>query len=307
MEDRLGHVLGEREAPVLVIHHRHLRQFALRDPVGQAHHGLDKVTTLADHPARTQDVMTRRVRDRDVTRGLRLTIHTQRSEPLRLVMHLARSVEHVIRTHMHQRDVMLARDPSQQGRPLRVRLPRQGTTLRGLRPVHGRVRARVDDRAIQAPVELVVLGRIGEIERVDVVELETLQTMALHVVADRVAQLAVAARHHRTTRRHRLRIPEHRMMQIRLGPFRILQRNRPLDVQLRVGEVHERVRPLLLQTPVRVHQVRVHGTILQRLEAVAHATRHVDRLRWIQHGRIHLAERVARTRVPHADGRGKGA
>ena len=96
-------------------------------------------------------------------------------------------------------------------------------------------------------------------------------------------------------------------MQISLGPFGLVQRNRPLDIQVRVGEVHERVRLLLLQRPVRVHEIRVHGAVLQRLEAVAHATGHVDRLRRVQYGRIHLAERVAGTqihpRAEHAAGR----
>ena len=99
---------------------------------------------------------------------------------------------------------------------------------------------------------------------------------ALRVRADRTAQLAVAARHQRALRLHRLRIPEHRMMQVRLGAFGLLQRDRPLDAQLRVREVHERVRLLLFQTPVRAHQIRVHGPVLQGLEAVAHAARHVD-------------------------------
>ena len=60
---------------------------------------------------------------------------------------------------------------------------------------------------------------------------------------------------------------------------------------------------------MRVHQIRVHGTVFERLEAVAHATRHVDRLRWIQYGRVHLAERVAGTQVhpraEHATGRNR--
>lgn len=169
----------------------------------------------------------------------------------------------------------------QQGRALSVGLPGQRAPFRRLGLVDRGVRARVDDRAVQRPVEPVVLGRVGEVERVDVVELETLQTMRVHVGADRAAQLPVAARHHRAARRHRLRVLQHGMVQIRLGAFRVLQRDRPLDVQVRVGEVHERVCLLLFQAPVRVHEVRVHGVVLQRLEAVAHATRHVDRLRRI--------------------------
>ena len=126
--------------------------------------------------------------------------------------------------------------------------------------------------------------------------------MRLRVRADRTAQLAVAARHQRALRLHRLGVLEHRVMQVRLGAFGLLQRNRPLDAQLRVREVHERVRLLLFQTPVRVHQIRVHGPVLQGLEAVAHAARHVDCLGRIQTGRVHLAEALARAQVnPRAE------
>ena len=97
------------------------------------------------------------------------------------------------------------------------------------------------------------------------------------------------------------------MVQVRFGAFGVLQRDRPLDVQVRVGEVHERVCLLLLQTPMRVHEIRVRGAVLQRLEAVTHATRHVDRLRWIQYGRVHLAERVAGAQVhPRAEHAARG-
>ena len=251
--------------------------------------------------------MARRVRDRDVARGLRLPVHAQRGEPLRLVMQLARSVEHVVRAHVHQGDVVLARHTGQQGRSLRVGLPRQGAPLRGLRPVDRGVRARVDDRAVQAPVKPAVLCRVGEVERVDVVELETLQTMRVHVGADRAAQLAVAAGDHRAARGHGLGVPEHRVVQVRLGAFGVLQRDRPLDVQVRVREVHEGVGLLLLEAPMRVHEIRVRGAILQGLETVAHATRHVDRLRWIQYGRVHLAEGFARTQVhPRAEHGARG-
>ena len=46
VEDRLGHVAGEGQAAVLVVHHGDLVQAVLRvrDAVGQGHHGLDEVT-----------------------------------------------------------------------------------------------------------------------------------------------------------------------------------------------------------------------------------------------------------------------
>ena len=304
VEDRVRHVPGEREAAVLVVHHRHLRQFALRDPVGQAHHGLDEVMALADHPAGTQDVMARAVRDRDVARGLRLAVHAERRERLLLVVQFARSVEHIVARHVHQGDVVLRAHTRQQGRALSVRLPRQRTPFRRLGLVDRGVRARVDDRAVQRPVEPVVLGRVGEIERVDVVELEALQAVLLHVVADGVAELAVAAGDHRAARGHGPGVPEHRVVQVRLGAFGLLQRDRPVDVQVRVGEVHEGVRPLLLEAPVRVDEVRVRGAVLERLEAVAHASRHVDRLGRVEARGVHLAEALARAQVdPRAEHR----
>ena len=97
------------------------------------------------------------------------------------------------------------------------------------------------------------------------------------------------------------------MVQVGLAALGLLQRNRPLDVQLRVREVHEGVGLLLLEAPMRVHEIRVRGAVLQSLEAVAHATRHIDRLRWIQYGRVHLAEGFARTQVhPRAEHGARG-
>ena len=87
------------------------------------------------------------------------------------------------------------------------------------------------------------------------------------------------------------------MVQIGLAAFGLLQRNRPLDVQFRIRKVHERVGFLLFERPVRVHQIRVHRAVLQCLEAVAHAARHVDCLGRIQTGRVHLAEALARAQV----------
>ena len=42
------------------------------------------------------------------------------------------------------------------------------------------------------------------------------------------------------------------MIVIRLRQLALLERDRPLDTQIRIGEVHERVRPLQIRTPVRV-------------------------------------------------------
>ena len=72
------------------------------------------------------------------------------------------------------------------------------------------------------------------------------------------------------------------MVEVGLGDGGLVQRDGPLDGELRVGEVHEGVGPLQLQRPVGVHQVGVGGAVLQGLEGVAHAARDVDGLAWVQ-------------------------
>ena len=62
-----------------------------------------------------------------------------------------------------------------------------------------------------------------------------------------MAQLAVAAGDEGALRRHGDDVPEHRVVQVRLGYGGLVQRDRPLDGELRVGEVHEGVRLLELQ------------------------------------------------------------
>ena len=55
---------------------------------------------------------------------------------------------------------------------------------------------------------------------------------------------------------------------------------------------------------MRVDEVRVRGAVFERLEAVAHAARHVDRLGRVEAGGVHLAEALARAQVdPRAEHR----
>ena len=233
----------------------------------------------------------------NVARGLGLAVHAKRGERLRLRVFLGGAVEHIIRTHVHEGDVVVLGHLGQQSRTLGIRLPRDRTAFGGLGLVDGRVGTSVDDRAVQAPIVCLVCLRVGEVELVDVRVLEALQTMRFRVGANRVAQLAVAARHQGALGSHGLGVLEHRVVQIGLGALGLLQRNRPLDVQFRIRKVHERVGLLLLERPVRVHQIRVHRAVLQRLEAVAHAARHVDCAARVQTGRVHLAEALARAQV----------
>ena len=108
-----------------------------------------------------------------------------------------------------------------------------------------------------------------------------------------MAQLAVAAGDERPLGRHGDDVLQHRVVQVGLGYGGPVQRDGPLDVKLRVGEVHEGVGPLELQRPVGVHQVGVGGAVLQGLEGVAHAARDVDGPGRVERAGEHLAEGLA--------------
>ena len=99
--------------------------------------------------------------------------------------------------------------------------------------------------------------------------------MAFRIAADSAAQFAVTAEYHGALRRHRLGIFQHWMMQVSLRALGIYQWNRPLNVELRISEIDERVGLLLFEAPMGVNQIGVSGAILQRLEAIADSTRHI--------------------------------
>lgn len=279
VEDGRGHVAREGQAAQLVVHHGDLVQLVVRvgDAVGQPLHGLDEVVPLADDPGAAHDVVARAAGHGDVAGGLGLAVDGQRAEGLLLGMDLGGAVEDVVAGHVDERDPVPGAGAGEQGRAGRVGLPGGHAALGGLRLIHGRVGAAVDHGAVERPVVLRVGVRVGHVEGVDVAEVEVLGDAALlGERADRVAQLAVAAGDEGALRRHRDDVPQHRVVEVGLGDGGLVQRDRPLDGELGVGEVHEGVGPLELEGPVGIHQVGVGGAVLQGLEGVAHAARDVD-------------------------------
>lgn len=292
VEDGLGHVAREGQAAQLVVHDGDLLQLVVRvgDAVGEALHGLDEVVPLADDPAGAHDVVARAPGHGDVAGGLGLAVDGQRAEGLVLGMDLRGAVEDVVGGHVDEGDAVPGAGAGEQGGAGGVGLPGGGAALGGLRPVHRGVGAAVDHGAVERPVVLCVGVRVGHVEGVDVAEVEVLRHAALlGERAHRMAQLAVAAGDEGAPGRHGDDVLEHRVFEVGLGDGGLLQRDRPLDGELRVGEVHEGIGPLQLERPVGVHQVGVGGAVLQGLEGVAHAAGHVDGLGGVQDGRVDLA------------------
>ena len=291
VEDGSRHVAREGQAAQLVVDHGDLREpvLGVGYAVGEAPHRLDEVVPLADDPAGAHDVVARAAGHGDVAGRLGLAVDGKRAERLLLCVHLHGAVEDVVGGHVDQRDAVLGAGAGEQGRAGRVGLPGGHAALGGLRFIHGGVGTAVDDGAIERPVVLRVGLRVGHVEGVDVAEVEVLGDPALlGERSHRMAQLAVAAGDEGALGRHRDDVLQHRVVFVRLGDGGLVERDRPLNIEHGVGEVHERVGLLQFKGPVGVHQVGVGGAVLERLEGVAHAAWDVDGLGGVQHGRVDL-------------------
>lgn len=249
---------------------------------------------LADDPGAAHDVVARAACHGDVAGGLGLAVDGQRAEGLVLAMHLGGAVEDVVGGHVDQGDPVLGAGAGEKGGAGRVGLPGDGAALGGLGFIHRGVGTAVDHGAVERPVVLRICVWVGHVEGVDVAEVEVLGDAALlGELSHRMAQLAVAAGDEGALRRHGDDVGEHRVVEVGLGDGGLRKRDRPPDGELRVGEVHEGVGLLQFERPVGVHQVGVGGAVLQRLEGVAHAARHVDGPGGVEHGRVDLAEGLA--------------
>lgn len=108
-EDALGHVAGEGEPSVLVVHDGDLLEGVLRvgHAVGEGPHRLDEVAALADDPARAHDVVARAPGHGEVAGGLGLAVDGQRAQRFVLGMHLGGAVEDVVGGHVDERYAVL--------------------------------------------------------------------------------------------------------------------------------------------------------------------------------------------------------
>ena len=97
------------------------------------------------------------------------------------------------------------------------------------------------------------------------------------------------------------------MVEVGLGDGGLVERDRPLDGELGVGEVHEGVGPLQLEGPVGVHQVGVGGAVLERLEGVAHAARDVDGPARVERAGVDLTECLAALAQVHPSAEDRAA
>lgn len=219
VEDGPRHVAREGQAAQLVVDDRDLLQLVVRvgDAVGERLHGLHEVVALADDPAGAHDVVARAPRHGDVAGGLGLAVDGQRAEGLVLRVDLGGAVEDVVGGHVDERDPVPGAGAGEKRRPRGVGLPGGHAALGGLRFIHGRVGAAVDDGAVERPVVLGVGVRVGYVEGVDVAEVEVLGDAALlGELAHRAAQLAVAAGDEGALRRHGDDVLQHRVVEVGL-------------------------------------------------------------------------------------------
>ena len=296
MEDRRRHITREGEAAQLIVHDGDPIELVLGigNAVTERLHGLHEIVSIANDPRAAENVVPRTPLHSKITGGLGLPVYANGTERLVLIVELTRAVKDIVTRDVHKCDVVVRTSTGKQGRAGRVGGPAGHSTLRGLGLVHGGIGSAVDNGAVGRPVVLVIRLWVGEVERVDIAEVERGEKASLlRKRADGTTQLAVATRHERAPGRHGNNVPQHRVMLVRLGNRRLGKRDRPLDAELRIRKVHEGIGLLELGRPMSIHQVGVGRAILKGLEGVPHATRHINGLGRVERAGIDVAIRRA--------------
>ena len=293
MEDGLGHVLREGEPSCLVVHDGDLGEIVpgIRAPIRERGHRLHEVVAIPYDPGGAEDIVPGASRDGEVACRLGLAVDGEGAEGLVLRMELPRPVEDVVRGDVDEADPMLRAGAGEQRRPLGIGLPAGNAAFGGLRPVHCRPGPAVDHGSVEVPVVPGVGLGVCHVEGVDVAEVEGGgDAPFLCKLPHGTPQLPIASRDEGALGRHGHDIPEIRVMQVGLGERGLRERDRPLDIELRVRQVHEGIGPLELCRPVGIDEVGVGRAVLQCLEGVADAPGDIDGAGRVERAGIYLSE-----------------
>ena len=289
-------LVGERQASALILDHRWVDA-----PGGEREHGAHEVVAVADHPRRSDDVVPRHRGHHLITRGLCLAVDAERRDRILFAVGpLCGTVEHVVAGDVDERDAVRRGDPRQRGHTGDVGRPRRRRVRSASRlgRIHGGEGRGVDDRLVIPPAKGVFEVRRRQ---VDVGAVNEFDGRPVGVGATQgPAQLPSGTENQGLSGRHRRDVGQPRVRPVLGRQLRALQRDRPIDAHCFVGQVQERVRGV--GGVVVVHQVRVRGIGLQRLERVADTAGHEHCPRWVEFRGEHCAEGGTVTQIdPRAE------